>query len=343
MKEKELINSFSHFLITQKGFSQDCLAYDYGFRSNKGDFLSIDLIVFDDKVVNQPLAIVEFQTNIPAEGATTEKTKKVLNYVGEVEVPAYLICPSESDFWIYELSGGLWKRLDKSEFPNFKKLKDILAAKVKLKEFEDAQRAKEKARKLQIKKAYTSLLSVILAVIVGLVTTIALSGLFSTDKDSQTVDKEIVERINNLEENLQANEQYADLFSDQLSKIMAAVNSKKDSIQSNLYYQNELFKIDQTMDLIRAENSDIETELAQLKRIISKDQLYLIELKTIRTDITLLENELHNDVKIIKRDLGSIDDKYNFLVGGIITLIISIVILALPNLIQGLKNSRANP
>lgn len=340
MKEKDLINSFSHFLITQKGFFQDCLAYNHQFRSNSGDFSSIDLIIFDDKVINQPLAIVEFQTNIPAEGATTEKTKKLLNYVGGIEVPAYLVCPSENNFWIYELSDEKWKKLDNSEFPDFKTLKDILAARVKLKEFEDAQRAKEKARKLQRKKAFTSLLSVILAVLVGLVTVTAISDLFSADKGSQ-IDKDIVERINHLEENLIANEKYADLFSDQLSKLMAAAKSKKDSIQTDIYYQNELFKLGQSLKLLKAENSNIETELAQLKSIIAKDQLYLIELKTIRTDITLLENELENNVKVLRSDLGSIDDKYNFLLGGIITLIISIVILALPNVIQGLRNSKS--
>ncbi|MCY1636707.1 hypothetical protein [Marinifilum sp. D737] len=342
MKEKELINSFSHFLISQKDFLQDCLSYNYGFTSKKGNVSYIDLIIFDDNIVNQPLAIVEFKINIPAEGATTERTKELLNYVGEIDVPAYLICPSENDFWIYELTDGIWQRLEKSNFPDFKALKGIFAAKAKLKGFQDAKKAKEKARKLQRKKAYTSLFSIIIAIVGGLITTIAISGIFSTKNESRPSDKDFVQRIESLEERVRANQKYSVLFSNQLAEMLAAGDSLKDSNQSNNYYHRKLLKINQSVDLIKADNSNLKTELEQLKHTISKDPLYLIELSTIRTDIVLLEKELDSDINIIKSELKSTDEKYNFLIGGIVTLIISILVLAVPNLIQGIKNTKVN-
>lgn len=311
MQEKELIHSFSDFLIYKKDFLQDCLAYKTDFTSKKGNHSYIDLIIFDDSIINQPLAIVEFKTNIPAEGATTEKTKEHLNFVGEIEVPAYLVCPSEADFWIYELIEDKWVKLEKNNFPDFKTLKNTFAAKEKIKEFEDAKKAKDKERKLQRKKAYTSLLSIIIAIAGGLISTIALSGIFSTKDSSQSRDKQLVQRIENLEEKVKDNQLNSDIFTKQLEELVDAGDSIKDSIQSRQYFHNQLVKLNQSVNLIETDNSKLNKELEQLKRVISKDPLYLIELNTIRTDITILEKDLDNDIIMINRDLESVNEKYH--------------------------------
>ena len=85
---------------------------------------------------------------------------------------------------------------------------------------------------------------------------------------------------------------------------------------------------------LKTENREIRQDFEQLKKIISNDPMRIVELNNLKTDIIILDKDFKNDVKLLQKDLKAISDKYDFIIGGLITIIASILILALPNLFQ---------
>lgn len=112
-----------------------------------------------------------------------------------------------------------------------------------------------------------------------------------------------------------------------------------DSIQDNTQEPQMAIRVVQgksQFDLMRfaKQNDSIRKEFAQLKDILSNNPLHLIELYNTRTDMMLLDKDFKSEIKILQNELDSVNDKYNFIIGGLITIIAAIMMLAVPNLFQ---------
>lgn len=334
--ESTLRRVFMDFLTREKGYPEDCFVMDHSAGPESKRIYSADLILFDT-LEKQTLGLIEFKEQITQDilRIAARQLKKTLESIGKPDLPVFLVGNSEATFLIYRLAdAGKWVQVRKEDFPVFKTLSANIYTRETLRESENHRTEKEAKSRLQKIKAWASLITIILALTGGLIS-LSLNGKLNDRNNLDKQNQEVLTIVDSLESRINLSTQ----FTKQAISDYKSFSLILDSIQDNNQEPQMASRIVQgksQFDIMRIvkQNDSIRHEFEQLKEILSNNPLRLIELYNTKTDMILLDKDFKGEIKILQNDLDSVNDKYNFIIGGLVTIIGAIMILAVPNLFQ---------
>lgn len=317
MSEKELERQFVHFLVREKGFPQGSILSEAVLEASIGisrrRYIA-DLILLDTDF-NNYLALVEFKANlrIPPNDSLRQ-VKTYLLALGKPNLPAYIILGNANDnanFEIFLLEDDTWRKIDIEDFPRYESLRSKNQADFK-KALEDIEEAKEKHVKkkeeLVRSTAFSSLISLAIAIITVLITSLTLfkdSGiifkegtLFNSIEpgiccDSLSVtDDRISKKVNEIERKIQVLYKKDSVLGDYDRDIkLKDINSRLKAIEANLDQSPErLLKVQELAYEIKSLQQllDKEKELSDVKILNLKERIDQLTLWTSGLIITII-------------------------------------------------------
>jgi Type I restriction enzyme R protein N terminus (HSDR_N) len=317
MNHRELEYKFIEFLLKEKGYNQKNFLLEASLRDslsdeNKSARYIADLILLDTDY-NNYLALVEFKSYQNNSQATSQQTvaqvKKYLSVIGDVNIPGYLVIPSnENEFTVYLLDNNDWKEIEKNDFPHYDSLRSKNQADEK--RF-NQDLSKEKANELKKKRDLfrNTALSTLMSLVVGIVSVFVLSKKVFSTEDKSNIDKT---KIINDSLQIQSNDLKSKIID--IKKELLAIKAQ-DSILVNSAKNLKINLLDERIKII-------ENILSNSPERILKLQELTYQLKSVN-DQLLREKEI-NDIKIV-----NIKDRMDQLTlwtsGLIITILGSII------------------
>jgi hypothetical protein len=190
MNERSLEYAFVTFLIEKKGYPRASLLLgtpiaDKVTESGRTRRFIADLVVLDTDF-NSYLALVEFKGYIkPGYKETIEQVKMYLKVLDKPELPAYLVTPVGSegmDFVIHILDNNEWRKIEKTDFPEYASLSSKNRADEKI-NLRESVLINERLKKKRYELIKGTAVSTLLSLIVGIVSVFVLSkSIFFDDK-----------------------------------------------------------------------------------------------------------------------------------------------------------------
>jgi len=332
--DTEVQKAFIDFLLNEKEYSEDCLAIDSVVGADSKNTYRADLIIYDI-FQKQYLGLIEFKNQIN-QFTLNKAIKQVLRYIEIIDnpdLPVFLVGGNENDFEIYILkNSSVWEKIEKEDFPTFKKLSKSIITREMLREAENMRKEVEKKNKLQRNKSLASLFSIIVAVVGGVITMFLGTKIENNDKLKKD---EIAIIIENLKSKIEDNNKISRKALAEYRNFSVAVDSLNlKSSEPQITNNIKLMMMQSELKALAERNDSIQSEFSHLKTILSNNPLRVIELNNIKTDVVLLDKDVKSEMRVLQNNIDAVKEKYNFIIGGIITIIGAILILALPNLIQ---------
>lgn len=331
----EVQKAFIDFLINEKEYSEDCLAFESIVGSDSKNIYRADLIIFDI-FEKQYLSLIEFKNHINQNTLNNaiKQVSKYIEIIDNPDLPVFLVGGKDKNFEIYILrNSSVWEKIEKEDFPTFKKLLKSISTKEMLREAENMRKEVEMKKRFQRNKSLASLFSIIVAVIGGIITVFLGTRI---DNDNNTLkDDEISIIIENLKSKIEDNSKISRKALAEYKNFSVVIDSLNlKSSDSEINNNFKLMMMESELKVLAERNDSIQSEFSHLKNILSTNPLRVIELNNIKTDVTLLEKDVKSEIRILQNNIDAVKEKYNFIIGGIITIIGAILILALPNLIR---------
>jgi uncharacterized membrane protein YeaQ/YmgE (transglycosylase-associated protein family) len=330
----EVQKAFIDFLLNEKGYPEECLAVEAVVGIDSKNTYRADLIIYD-VLEKQYLSLIEFknQINQASLNNAIKQVSKYIELIDNPDLPIFLVAGIEKDFEIYILMNlSEWVKIEKEDFPSFKKLSKSIITKEMLRDAENLRKEIERKNKLQRNKSLASLFSIIVAIIGGIITLFLGTKI---EDNNKLKDNEISVVIENLKSKIEDNNKISEKTLTEYKNFSIAIDSlNKKNKEPQITNSIKLMMLQSEMKVLAERNDSIQSEFSHLKTILSTNPLRVIELNNIKTDIVLLDKDVKSEIHVLQNNIDALKEKYNFIIGGIITIIGAILILALPNAIQ---------
>jgi len=345
INEQSLRILFSSFLRDEKGYPSDSLLFEYPIsRADNNRYLRADLIL-QNVEFSDLLALVEFKNSFNESNFTSAffHVSNYLTFLGQPDLPAYLVCYVENDFSIFILdSNEKWIQINKTEFPSYQALSSISFAKEK-------NEKKTKKYKIEVKEQKERTITKVTTYISSISVIIGLLSFFITSKvnDKQSIELTkkqsyelmlIVDSINNkIIKSNSSLKQMSDsltsykMFIDSLSNY---INGKDDKLKYKFLKDKEFLQTQKEIDDFSERIAKLEFKISNIENIIIDNPEKIITIPILKKDIENQQQVLESKIKIIENDNIWMKEKLNSYGSAGVTFIISILV-ALTSLIVG--------
>ncbi|GAA4327491.1 hypothetical protein GCM10023115_24560 [Pontixanthobacter gangjinensis] len=338
--EQNIRKKFIEFLKSKKDFNQNQFIIDYEIPLGTKKYIAADLVIIEPNI-REFLAFIEFKSYHSTEVFQTlnEQIKRNRVLQDLRYIPFYLITGDENDFVINKFENDNWIEITKDDFPNYNQLSTNAINRIKFKEREEEINQERDELVRRKNKGIASLISMMIASIA------VASGIFFIKNSDiglfQSPEKSDI-LLDSLKNKIERNFEKTELLSNRYEKTLIL----NDSLAKTISNSDNIQFLTLSEKINNLENKDtlLNFRFNQLARIITKDPLNTLELNNLKTELTLSKKDFNTDIEIITRDINSmnqkIEYKYNVIITLLGALLASILVLAIPNLLQWKKSSK---
>lgn len=343
----EFKKEFVEFLTKQKRYSYEWVFQNAQISVSSKKRITPDIMIWSDSLGKGISIIQLIDQNDPT--LINDTVKKLNNFETDLSnkyLLKYLVIKNDtkSKFDIYELIDSQEiLQVNHADFPTFEQLQNTYRQRQKIHNSESAEYPEKR-----IENNIKLVLSVI-AVLISLITILGspfwvASFRGETDKSAKTtyyksvsdsLSQEFEQKLDEFINESIVNKQIINSKTLQLIRRLDSIldDSSITNTSAILKLNLEIAQMNLKVDSLSNSQTALINKMSDIENALSNDPIETLQIISLKNELEKLDLSTQHMVSIFEHELETLKDNNKLLMGGIVTVIVSILLLAIPNII----------